>query len=298
MECSRWLRRLGPAPAADGAEPAARVVCFPHAGGGAAAFRPLAKAVAAAAAEAAAGPYEVLAVRYPGRHDRIREERLEDLCELAARACRGLLPLTGRQPLVLLGHSMGALIAYEVTRLLEAAGAGRPVRLVVSGAWAPSRVRGGTVHLRDDDGLIEEIRRTQGTDPRVLDDRELLAMALPVVRSDYKAVETYRHRPGPPLRTPVTALVGDADPLVTVDDAAAWRAHTAGDFRMRIFPGGDHFYLTRHWPDLARAVVAAPDRAASDRQGAVRPAGPGLLHGAQGRQRQQATGPARLQQVR
>ncbi|UZJ30152.1 thioesterase domain-containing protein [Streptomyces endophytica] len=86
MECSRWLRRLGPAPPADGAPPAARVVCFPHAGGGAAAFRPLAKAVAAAAAEEGAGPYEVLAVRYPGRHDRLHEERLEDLRELAARA--------------------------------------------------------------------------------------------------------------------------------------------------------------------------------------------------------------------
>ncbi|GAB7031808.1 thioesterase domain-containing protein [Streptomyces sp. NPDC021749] len=197
---------------------------------------------------------------------------------------------------------MGALIAYEVTRLLEGADAGRPVRLVVSGAWAPSRVRGGTVHLRDDDGLVEEIRRTGGTDPRVLADRELLAPALPVVRSDYRAVETYRHRPGPPLATPVTALVGAADPLVTVDDAAAWRAHTAGDFRLRVFPGGDHFCLTRHWPDLARAVVGAPDRQAadrqaSDRQGAVRPAGPGLLRGAQGRERQQTAGPARLQQI-
>ncbi|UZJ30151.1 thioesterase II family protein [Streptomyces endophytica] len=192
---------------------------------------------------------------------------------------------------------MGALIAYEVARLLERTGAGLPLRLIVSGAWAPSRVRGGTVHLRDDDGLIEEIRRTRGTDPRVLDDRELLAMALPVVRSDYKAVETYRHRAGPPLDTPLTALVGDADPLVAVDDAAAWRAHTAGDFRLRVFPGGDHFYLTGHWPDLARAVVAAPDRAASDRQGAVRPAGPGLLRGAQGGERQQAARPARLQQV-
>ncbi|WP_244943292.1 thioesterase II family protein [Streptomyces inhibens] len=233
------------------------MICFPHAGGGAGAFRPLAKAVAASHPERAR-PYEVLAVQYPGRHDRIHEERIEDLTELAAGAYQALAPLADR-PLTLLGHSMGALVAYEVTRLLEQEGAA-PVRLLVSSAWAPSRVTNGTVHLRDDHGLVEEIRRTQGTDPRLLADREVLALALPVVRSDYKAVETYRHRPGPPLRTPVTALLGDADPLVAVEDAAAWRGHTTGDFRMRIFPGGDHFYLTGHWPDLVERIGECSDR--------------------------------------
>ncbi|MFE1770134.1 thioesterase II family protein [Streptomyces sp. NPDC059008] len=256
MACSPWLRRLAP-----GAAGAAVVVCFPHAGGGAGAFRPLAKALAGATEGARP---EVLAVRYPGRHDRAAEERIEDLRALAAGAHQALAPLAGR-PLTLLGHSMGALVAYEVTRLLEQQGHD-PVRLVVSSAWAPSRVRGGTVHLRDDDGLVEEVRRTQGTDPRLLEYPELLAMALPVLRGDYKAVETYRHRPGPPLRTPVTALVGDADPLVAVEDAAAWRAHTAGDFRMRIFPGGGHFALRAHWPELAEQLAEGARPAASHRQ--------------------------------
>ncbi|WP_328689251.1 alpha/beta fold hydrolase [Streptomyces caniferus] len=258
MACSPWLRRLGRRPAgALGPPPRSsaawgRVVCFPHAGGGAGAFRPLATALAASPA-AQDHPYEVLAVRYPGRHDRLREERIEQVTELAAGAYQALAPLTGR-PLTLLGHSMGALVAYEVTRLLEQEGTTRPVRLIASSAWAPSRVRNGTVHLRDDDGLVEEIRRTGGTDPRLLEDRAVLATSLPVVRSDYKAVETYRHRPGPPLRTPVTVLVGDADPLVAVEDAGAWRRHTVGGFRMRIFPGGGHFYVAGHWPEVAEQV--------------------------------------------
>ncbi|GHF69039.1 thioesterase [Streptomyces mashuensis] len=240
-----WLRRLRPAPARPGA---AHVVCFPHAGGSAAAFRPLGRELT--------GPYQVSAVQYPGRQDRIREERVEDLEELAARVHEELAPLTGR-PLTLLGHSMGALVAYEVARLLEQAGTA-PAHLLVSGAWAPSRVRGGTVHLRDDAGLLEEIRRTGGTDPRLLDHPDVLAMALPVLRGDYRAVETYHHRPGPPLSTPVTALIGDSDPLVTVDEAAAWKEHTTGGFHLRLFPGGDHFYLTAHWPDLARHITGGP----------------------------------------
>ncbi|MFI6768845.1 thioesterase II family protein [Streptomyces sp. NPDC050355] len=256
MACSPWLRRLAP-----GAAGAGRVVCFPHAGGGAGAYRPLARVLAAAGGGARP---EVLAVRYPGRHDRVAERRIEDLAELAAGVYQALAPLAGR-PLTLLGHSMGALVAYEVARLLEHAGQ-VPDRLVVSSACAPSRVRGGTVHLRDDAGLIEEIRRTQGTDPRLLEHPELLAMGLPVVRGDYKAVETYRHRPGPPLRTPVTALVGDADPLVTVEDAAAWRAHTAGEFRLRIFRGGDHFVLRTHWSEVAEHLTEAARPAVSHRQ--------------------------------
>ncbi|MER6050122.1 alpha/beta fold hydrolase [Streptomyces sp. NPDC001793] len=250
-----WLRRLRPGPAQPAAG-AARVVCFPHAGGGAGAYRPLATAVAARTA--GGRPYEVLAVQYPGRNDRIRESRVEDLRALAAGVHRAVAPLAGR-PLILLGHSMGALVAYEVARLLERAGTG-PAHLLVSSAWAPSRVRGGTVHLRDDEGLIEEIRRTRGTDPRLLDNPDVLAMALPVVRSDYRAVETYRDRAGPPLAAPVTALTGDDDPLVDVEDVAAWRQHTAGGFRLRVFPGGDHFYLSGHWAELADHLVTAPPR--------------------------------------
>ncbi|MCE4948782.1 alpha/beta fold hydrolase [Streptomyces albulus] len=250
-----WLRRLRPGPAQSVAG-AARVVCFPHAGGGAGTYRPLATAVAARSV--GDRPHEVLAVQYPGRNDRIREARVEDLRTLAAGAHRALTALPDG-PLVLLGHSMGALVAYEVARLLERDGRA-PAHLVVSSAWAPTRVPGGTVHLRDDAGLIDEIRHTRGTDQRLLDNRDVLAMALPVVRSDYKAVETYRHRPGPPLATPVTVLTGDRDPLVGVADAAAWQARTRAGFRLRVFPGGDHFYLTGHWAELADHLVSAPPR--------------------------------------
>jgi len=243
-----WLRGLGAEPA----QPAARLVCFPHAGGGAGAYRPLAAALADTARAQRSGPYETLAVQYPGRQERIHEERLEDLTELAEHAFRAVLPLADR-PLTLLGHSMGAIVAYEVARRLEGAGAA-PAHLIVSGAWAPDRVRDRGVRLRDDDGLVEELRTTRGTDPRLLRYPDVLAMALPVLRGDYTALETYRHRPGRPLTAPVTALVGDADPVVDVPEAAAWQRHTRGPFRLRVFPGGDHFYLTAHWPDLAGHV--------------------------------------------
>jgi pyochelin biosynthesis protein PchC len=88
-------------------------------------------------------------------------------------------------------------------------------------------------------------------------------MILPCVRSDYKAIETYCYQPGPGLTCPVCVLTGEGDPLVTADEAQAWRRHTTGPFSLRRFPGG-HFYLSEQWDGIVRALAEEipgfPDR--------------------------------------
>jgi pyochelin biosynthetic protein PchC len=88
----------------------------------------------------------------------------------------------------------------------------------------------------------------------VLDDPELLELVLPALRGDYRAAETYRYRPGPPLRCPIVALVGDADPRVSVDNARAWGEYSTGEFDLRVFPGG-HFYLADQRPGVVDAIL-------------------------------------------
>jgi integrase len=80
------------------------------------------------------------------------------------------------------------------------------------------------------------------------------ALILPVVRGDYRAIETYRCAPGPRLACPLTVLVGDADPLTTVDEARAWSDHTTGDVDVRVFPGG-HFYIEQHQAEVVRITA-------------------------------------------
>lgn len=141
---------------------------------------------------------------------------------------------------------------------LEASGTS-PGTLFASGRRAPSRVRDERVHLADDDRLIADITQLSGTDAAVLGDPEILRMILPAIRSDYKAAETYRYRPGPPLGLDVVALVGDTDQQVTADEAAAWREHTTASFELQVFPGG-HFFLDSHVApvlDLIRARTSA-----------------------------------------
>jgi surfactin synthase thioesterase subunit len=170
-----------------------------------------------------------------------RSEPLVDDLHLLADHIAGVLRSWPDKPMTFFGHSMGATLAFETTRRLESAGTG-PAALLVSARRSPTTTRTETVHLRDDMGVVDEIRRLGGTDAQLLDNDEIIEMILPATRNDYRAVETYRYRPGPPVRCPITALIGQDDPKVTAEEALDWQRHTTGAFDLRVFSGG-HFYL-------------------------------------------------------
>ncbi|MEW1693765.1 thioesterase II family protein [Streptomyces sp. NPDC091265] len=232
-----WIRGYRPRPDA-----ALRLVCFPHAGGSATAYHPWASAF---------GPdIDVLAVQYPGRQDRHAEPLVHDLQELADLALPAVRDAVEGRPFALFGHSMGAALAFEVTRRLEAQGDG-PSLLAVSGRRAPSlpATSGGPVHHLDDDAVVAHLQDLSGTDPRLLEDPDVREMILPVVRADLRAVETHRSAPGTTVDAPVLSLTGADDPWTSVAEARGWSAHTTGDFSLRVFPGG-HFYLAEHQAEV------------------------------------------------
>ncbi|MEV6280660.1 alpha/beta fold hydrolase [Nocardia sp. NPDC051832] len=222
-----WIRRFEPV-----ADPQVRLVCLPHAGGSASYFFSTARALAP--------HYEVLAVQYPGRQDRRQEQPFTSVDELADAIAGQLLAWTDR-PLAIFGHSLGAVIGYEVAhRLLDS---GRePTTLLVSGRRAPSRTRVEDVHTRSDQGLLDEVAALDGTDPLALADPDMRRMVLTALRADYTAVENYRDTARKPLRLPVYAHIGLDDPRVTVAEAESWAQHTTGRFQLHTYPGG-HFYL-------------------------------------------------------
>lgn len=237
-----WIRRFHPSPGC-----AVRLVCFPHAGGAATYYLPLSKAL---------GPdVEVLSVQYPGRQDRRLEKPIDSITELARQAHLALGSWTSL-PFAFFGHSMGATVAFEVARIFARNGETGPAWFFASGRRAPSCHRAGSVHLRDDAGLITELRQVGATDERFLLNAEIRDAILPVARNDYKAIETYSCAPGPSLNCPVTVLIGDSDPQTTIDEATAWRAHCASEIDLRIFPGG-HFYLDSCQRELVEIISSA-----------------------------------------
>ncbi|WP_018681309.1 thioesterase II family protein [Actinokineospora enzanensis] len=239
----RWVRRFHRVDDAG-----TRLVCLPHAGGSATAYFPFSRAVQDAGVDV-----EVVAVQYPGRQDRRAEPCLDDLDTMADALAEDIEPWLDR-PVALFGHSMGAMLGYELTRRLTAAGT-PPIGLFASACRAPSAQRVEFVHQRDDNGLIAALRELSGTDSAVLGDTELLRMVLPAIRGDYTAVETYRHRPGIEPACPIQVLVGDSDPVVALAEAAAWRAHTTGPYALEVLPGG-HFYLDDQLVRVMTTVTA------------------------------------------
>lgn len=222
-----WLRTFFPRPGAT-----TRLVLFPHAGGSASFYRPLARALPE--------HVEAVVVQYPGREDRRQEEPCDAMDQLVAALTEALDSLADK-PVRYFGHSMGASVAHEVTRRRADRGGSLPEHLIVSARPGPARQKPGDKHL-DGDRLWADVRGLGGTDPRLLDMPEVRAMALPMIRADYRLIETYRAGPGADLDIPVTACFGDHDPEVTREDAEAWRAVTTGPFGVTCF-AGDHFYL-------------------------------------------------------
>ncbi|MBW8485479.1 thioesterase II family protein [Actinomadura parmotrematis] len=223
-----------------------RLFVLPHAGGSAVFYRSWGAALSPAV--------ELHTVQYPGRADRMRDPLITDAHQLARLIAGAMAPLLDR-PAALLGHSMGAVLAYEVARLLQERGA-PPVHLFASGARAPHDRGTDRVSDLDDDGIVAEMTELGGTDAEVLRDPELRELVMPYVRNDFTLIEDYAHRSGTRLAVPVTAIIGDADPHVDEGQARRWAEVTDGRFALRVLPG-DHFYLV---PQQA-AVLAEVHRA-------------------------------------
>jgi surfactin synthase thioesterase subunit len=204
--------------------------CFPHAGGAASYFHPW-----------SAPGIEVLAVQYPGREDRTAEPCVTDIADLADQIHAALGPSLPER-FAFFGHSMGAILAFEVARRIARQAGRGPAHLFVSGRAAPPRNLRRNLHQAGTPALIAELRSYGATDPRILDDSEVLELIMPAVLADYTASETYRFAPGAPLSCDITAMTGDHDWMVTAGDAAGWSAHTTGAFDLQVYPGG-HFYL-------------------------------------------------------
>jgi surfactin synthase thioesterase subunit/glycosyltransferase involved in cell wall biosynthesis len=209
-----------------------RLFCFPHAGGGAAAF----------AGWDAGTDIRICPVRLPGREARLAEppfERMDALVDAVGEAMRGLLD----RPFAFFGHSMGAAVAFELARNLRRAGGPQPCALVVSAARAPQFRRGWTPPPDPgDEQFLAELRRLEGIPAEALASPDLLRVILPSLRADAALYRRYVYNEEDPLTMPVRAYGGASDPNVRRVHLEAWAEQTAASFALRLFEGG-HFYL-------------------------------------------------------
>ncbi len=224
---SSWL------PLADPPGARIRLVCCPHSGSGISPF--------VAWGRQLPGGVSLCPVRYPGRETAMDRAPLRSVAALVD----GILgALSGRAglPTVILGHSLGAAVAYDLARALQALGT-PPALLVASGRQAPEHAQGTGLSELTDAALIDEISRRYGGIPAaVRAEPELLAMMLPILRADLVAAESWRPRPGPRWAGPTWVVNGDGDHALDPDKVEDWRHSVDGRLDLQRLPGG-HFYL-------------------------------------------------------
>jgi surfactin synthase thioesterase subunit len=205
--------------------------CFPPVGGGSMFFRSLLHS----------GPREIAIcpIQLPGREHRIMEAPFERLSPLVERL---LDVVPNDQPFAFFGHSMGALICFELARRLRKERLPGPQGLFVSASSAPQLPRKPPRYCLPEREFVEALRALGGTADTVLNDPALLQDFLPMLRADFAVVDTYEYLHDEPLDCPIRAFGGKEDTEVPCDQLMAWRTQTRAEFTWRIFPGG-HFYI-------------------------------------------------------
>lgn len=222
-----------------------RLFCFPYAGGSASVFKGW--------GGVAPPEIHVVPVHLPGRGNRFTEPAATRSDALVEQLAGELAPYMD-VPFAFFGHSMGAMLAFELARRLRAGGAALPEHLLVSGRRAPQRPSDKRkLHGLPEDEFREELRTLDGTPEEVLAHPELMELFSPILRADFELCETYSLREDQPLDVPISAFGGLEDPDVSRDDLMAWKEHTRGPFKLRMFPGG-HFFLHAARQQLVHAL--------------------------------------------
>ena len=223
-----------------------RLFCFPYAGGGALVYRDWHRILPASIG--------VYAAQLPGRGDRLAESPFLDLPALIEPLTESIKSSLGK-PFAFFGHSMGALIAFELARKLRDEYGVEPAHLFVSGRRAPQFGDSDSVTYNLDDAeFIEELRRLNGTPKEMLESPELMQLMGPVLRADFQVCQTYVYTDSPPLGCPITVFGGLQDKDVTREHLQPWRNHTSGSFKLRLLLG-DHFFLHSSEAILLRLIA-------------------------------------------
>ncbi|MEO6701957.1 MAG: thioesterase domain-containing protein [Jatrophihabitantaceae bacterium] len=210
-----------------------RLICFPHAGGGAGTFADWAKLLPA--------ELELAAVQLPGRQDRIAEEPFTEVAPLVRVLCQALRPVLDGS-VAFFGHSGGATLAFEVARALRQRGLAGPTRLFLSSEPAPGARRVRLLHDLPDEQFRAEVLRMGGIDEEIAAEDDVMDALLPALRADFQLWERHQVGDEAPLDIPITVLGGRSDDRTPAELLLQWRPFTTAELNCQLYDGG-HFYF-------------------------------------------------------
>lgn len=224
----RWIVRHRENPGA-----AVRMFCFSHAGGGASVFRSWPADIPPVV--------EVWGVQLPGRESRIGEPLYRRIAPLTAALATAIGEHLDK-PFVFFGHSMGALVAFELARELRRSSLPQPARLFLAAFRAPQMPSPNVKIYNWPDEVLKVVLQRDGTPEEVVQNEELMRALLPTLRADLELCDSYEYKPEDPLDCPFSVFGGLDDVRVPASALPGWREHTRSAFSVSMLPG-THFFL-------------------------------------------------------
>jgi surfactin synthase thioesterase subunit len=227
-------------------QPDAHVLfCFPYGGGNPAFYQSWERALKP--------HFQICPVQLPGRGIRFSETNATDLSQLVRDIVAAIRPHLSNR-FSFFGHSMGALVSFEVTRMLQVRKLPLPENLFVSGYHAPHLPDPGRkIHHLSDDAFIDGIIDMNGLPAELVENREFLSVFLPALRADFTMCETYQYRAGEKVKSSIVALGGKDDPEAGEEHLQAWKEQTTGDFFLHMLEG-DHFYIHQKEEEIIEII--------------------------------------------
>lgn len=221
------------------------LVMFPFGGGNTYSYRGL--------IEHLEKTYDIVCVELPGRNYFMSEPLVANIDRLVEFVLKTWIsPCMQNRPYVFYGHSMGALIAYELTKEIVRRNMSAPSHVIASGRAAPSVARKRILHDLPSAQFWDELKRMGGMPESLLQNEELCEYFEPIIRNDFKAVETYRYTSTMPLNIPMTVMSGSNE-NISKDALDLWKKETTGEIRFLEY-SGNHFFLFDHIPEVVSSI--------------------------------------------
>ena len=224
---------------------AMQLICFHYAGGGAYSYCQLSGDII--------DNCDVISMQLPGRDNRFQEDFASNMEEVIEELSSNIESFCDK-PFVFFGHSLGALIAFELARELQKKNITNLKHLIVSGCDAPQiPLKRKKLYDLSDDDLIEEIQKFNGMPKEILAERELLTdVILPIIRGDFTISDLYKYQQGKKLLCPITAIGGEKDSTFDPEDLLKWNEQS-DVFKFKYFPG-DHFFINSSRNEVAKYI--------------------------------------------
>jgi surfactin synthase thioesterase subunit len=227
------------------------LVCLPFAGAGASFFYPW--------REKAGKEIEIVAIQLPGREWRVDEKPYRNVNTAVDELFPEIAGELGAGAVMLFGHSLGAVLAYELAHRFCAAPGFDVARVIVSGSPGPWTRRARRATGLPDGDFLDRVSEFAQYNAETMQNPEVRQMVLPTLRADVEMHEKYVSRRSGPLPAPITSLRGHDDQLVTADHAAEWATATNREFELAELPGG-HMYITQGADEILRVAGNAASR--------------------------------------